>query len=126
MAEFLKAATTQDVSVGHAKMVKVGGKHIALFNVEGNYYAIDDTCTHKGGPLSQGEVTGSTVTCPWHGATFDLRTGEVVRPPAAVGVYRYKVRVSFRRGAVVSLPAHRLSPQFKTGNSNPRTYWKRG
>ena len=93
MAEFLKAAVTQDVPTGQVKMVKVGGKHIALFNVEGKYYAIDDTCTHKGGPLSEGKVTGSIVTCPWHGATYDVTTGEVVSPPAPVGVSRYNVRV---------------------------------
>jgi nitrite reductase/ring-hydroxylating ferredoxin subunit len=93
MAEFLKAAGTQDILAGQGKKVNVGGKHIALFNIDGNYYAIDDTCTHKGGPLSEGEVSGSTITCPWHSATFDVKTGEVVSPPAAVGVFRYNVRV---------------------------------
>jgi nitrite reductase/ring-hydroxylating ferredoxin subunit len=93
MAGFLKAARTTDIPVGQGKLVGVGGRHIALFNVEGAYYAIDDTCTHKGGPLSDGEVKGTKVTCPWHGATFDLMTGDVVRPPAAVGVSRYNVRV---------------------------------
>lgn len=74
-------------------MVGVGGKHIALFNVEGTYYAIDDTCTHKGGPLSEGEVKAGKVTCPWHGSTFDVITGDVVDPPAPIGVSRYNVRV---------------------------------
>lgn len=94
MAGFLKIAGTQDVPTGHGKMFSVGGKHIALFNIEGTYYAIDDTCTHKGGPLSEGEVEGGKVTCPWHGAIFDVITGEVVRPPAPVGVSRYNVRVA--------------------------------
>jgi len=93
MAEFQKAAVTQDVPMGQAKMVNVGGKQIALFNIEGKYYAIDDTCTHRGGPLSDGLVTGTKVTCPWHGATFDVTTGEVLGPPAPVGVSRYSVRV---------------------------------
>ena len=93
MAEFLKVVGTQDVPAGQGKMVKVGGKHIALFNVEGNYYAIDDTCTHKGGPLSDGKVTDGKVTCPWHGGTFDVITGEAVGPPAPIGVSRYNVRV---------------------------------
>jgi nitrite reductase/ring-hydroxylating ferredoxin subunit len=75
-------------------MFSVGGKHIALFNIEGTYYAIDDTCTHKGGPLSEGEVQGNKVTCPWHGAIFDVITGEVVRPPAAVCVSRYNVHIA--------------------------------
>lgn len=93
MAEFWKAARTEDVPSGQGKMVKAGGKHIALFNINGNYYAIDDTCTHRGGPLSQGETAGTTVTCPWHHARFDLRTGAAVSPPAEVGVSRYNVRV---------------------------------
>jgi len=94
VAEFLKIARTQDVPAGHGRMFSVGGKHIALFNIEGSYYAIDDTCTHKGGPLSQGEVHGTKVTCPWHGSIFDLTTGDVVRAPAPVGVSRYNVRVT--------------------------------
>jgi len=93
VAGFLKAAEIRDVPAGQGKMFNVGGKHIALFNIEGTYYAIDDTCTHKGGPLSEGEVEGSNVTCPWHGAIFDVITGEVVRPPAPIAVSRYNVRV---------------------------------
>jgi nitrite reductase/ring-hydroxylating ferredoxin subunit len=93
MGEFMKVSGTQDIPAGQGKKVQVGGKHIALFNIDGNYYAIDDTCTHKGGPLSEGHISGTTITCPWHGATFDVKTGEVVSPPAAVGVSRYNVRV---------------------------------
>ena len=93
MAIFLKVAEIQDVPRGQGKKFNAGGKHIALFNIEGTYYAIDDTCTHKGGPLSEGEIEGNNVTCPWHGTIFDVRTGEVVRPPAPVGVFRYNVRV---------------------------------
>ena len=93
MSGFRKVAGARDVPAGQGKMVHVGGKHIALFNVDGTYYAIDDTCTHKGGPLSEGTLQGSKVTCPWHGATFDVATGEVVSPPAPIGVSRYNVRV---------------------------------
>ena len=93
MTEFRKAATIEDVPAGQRKMVKVGGKRIALFNIDGNYYAIDDTCPHKGGPLSEGQVTGTTVTCPWHHSSFDLRTGDAMTPPAEVGVSTYNVRV---------------------------------
>ena len=74
-------------------MVGVGGKHIALFNIGGSYYAIDDTCTHRGGPLSEGAVRGTTVTCPWHGAQYDLKSGGVLGPPAPQGVASYKVVV---------------------------------
>ena len=64
------------------------GKQIALFNVDSQFFALDNTCTHRGGPLADGEVT-----CP-HGATFDVRTGEVVGPPAQRAVVRYGVRVT--------------------------------
>ena len=93
MAGFLKGSKTEDVPAGQGKMVGVGGKHIALFNIGGSYYAIDDTCTHRGGPLSQGAVRGTTVTCPWHGAQYDLKSGGVLGPPAPQGVASYKVVV---------------------------------
>ena len=94
MAGFVKVARTGDLASEGGKMVEVNGKKIALFNVEGQYYAIDDTCTHRGGPLSEGELAGRTVTCPWHGALFDVTTGAALGPPASKGVSRYNVRVS--------------------------------
>ena len=93
MAEFVKVAKTDEIAPGQGKMVEVSGKKIALFNVEGSFHAIDDTCTHRGGPLSEGILEGEQVTCPWHGAVFDVRTGEVLSPPAPKGVSRYDVRV---------------------------------
>ena len=72
---------------------KIEGQKVALFNVEGAYYAIGDTCTHRGGPLSEGDVQGTEVSCPWHGAHFDLKTGAVLGPPAQKGVPSYKVTV---------------------------------
>jgi nitrite reductase/ring-hydroxylating ferredoxin subunit len=66
----------------------VKGEQIALFNVDSQFFALDNTCTHRGGPLADGEVT-----CP-HGATFDVRTGEVVGPPAQRAAVRYGVRVT--------------------------------
>lgn len=94
MAEFVSAAKTKDLSPGEGKRIEIGDKKIALFNVEGVYYAIDDTCTHRGGPLSEGELEGNEITCPWHGATFDLTTGAALGGPAPKGVSRYNVRVS--------------------------------
>ncbi len=94
MAGFVKVAKIQDVAPGQGRMVEVNGKTIAVFNVGGTYYAIDDTCTHEGGPLSEGDLADNHVTCPWHGATFDVTTGEVVEPPAEEAVSRYNVRVS--------------------------------
>ena len=94
MAGFVKVGMTGEIAPGQGKRVEAGGRKIALFNVDGTYYAIDDTCTHRGGPLSEGELAGSEVTCPWHGAVFDVTTGKVLGPPAAQGVARYNVRVS--------------------------------
>jgi len=94
MAGFVKVGKTGDLSPGQGKKVEVGGKKIALFNVDGAYYAIDDACTHRGGPLSEGELSGNEVTCPWHGAVFDVKTGNTLGPPATKGVARYNVRVS--------------------------------
>ncbi len=94
MADFVKAATTTELEPGQSRLVEVNGKQIALFNVGGQFFALENTCTHRGGPLVEGEVSGNEVTCPWHGATFDVRTGEVMGPPAQRAVARYGVRVT--------------------------------
>jgi len=93
MGKFVKVATTGAIAPGEGKLVDAAGKKIALFNVDGTFYAIDETCTHRGGPLSEGMLIGIEVTCPWHGAVFDVRTGSVLRPPAPKDVARYNVRV---------------------------------
>ncbi len=82
MGQFIKVAETNDVLPGTAKAVEAEGRRIALFNRGGGYYAIDDVCTHRGGTLSEGEVNGTVVTCPLHGATFDITTGNVLGLPA--------------------------------------------
>jgi nitrite reductase/ring-hydroxylating ferredoxin subunit len=93
MPRFVTVVTTDELAPGTAKQVQVDGKTLAVFNLDGTYYAIDDTCTHRGGPLSEGTLEGGQVTCPWHGAVFDITSGEVVGPPARMGVARYTVRV---------------------------------
>jgi nitrite reductase/ring-hydroxylating ferredoxin subunit len=93
MPEFVKVATTDQVVPGRGRLIDVGGQEIALFNVAGTFYAIDNNCTHVGGPLCEGELNGTEVTCPWHGAAFDVTTGQVLGPPAGSPVNRYHVRV---------------------------------
>jgi len=93
MSEFVKVAKTGEVASGQGKLVEAGGKRIAIFNIEGTFYAIDETCTHRGGPLSEGMVVGTEVTCPWHGAVFDVTSGSVLGPPAPRDVARYAVRI---------------------------------
>ena len=93
MPEFVRVAKTENIPAGQARMVEVNGKEIALFNVAGSFHAIDNTCTHVGGPLCEGELEGIEVTCPWHGAVFDVTTGQMLGPPAPESVARYSVRV---------------------------------
>ncbi|HZT82202.1 MAG TPA: non-heme iron oxygenase ferredoxin subunit [Gemmataceae bacterium] len=90
---FVRVATVQEVPAGTGKQVTVNGRKIALFNVEGKFHAIDDTCPHRGAPLWEGELIGNEVTCPWHGARFDVTTGAHLCPPARSGVASYKVQV---------------------------------
>ncbi len=93
MSDFTRVVDAKDVPPGKSVCVEFGGENVALFNVDGTLYAIADTCTHAGGSLSEGEVEGTVVTCPLHGATFDLTTGGVTGPPASSGVTCYQVRV---------------------------------
>ena len=75
MGQLIKVAEADDVPPGTAKTAEADGRRIAVFNSGGGYYAIDDACTHRGGALSEGEMEGTVVTCPLHGATFDVTTG---------------------------------------------------
>ena len=93
MSEFIKIATIDEVPSGQAKLVEVNGNEIALFNIASQFHAIDNNCTHVGGPLCEGEISGSAVTCPWHGAVFDIVTGHVLGPPAMEPVNRYNLRI---------------------------------
>lgn len=94
MGKLVKVGSVADIPPGSAKLVEVEGKRIAFFNVGGRFYAIDDTCPHRGGPLSEGTLQGEVVTCPWHGSKFNVTTGAVLTPPARDGVSRYSVRDS--------------------------------
>jgi 3-phenylpropionate/trans-cinnamate dioxygenase ferredoxin subunit len=90
---FTKVATLAEIPVGLAKTVTVNGRKLALFNVGGSIYAIEDTCPHRGAPLSEGECEGVEIICPWHGARFDLTSGAHLSPPARSGVAAFKVQV---------------------------------
>jgi 3-phenylpropionate/trans-cinnamate dioxygenase ferredoxin subunit len=82
-----------DIAPGTCKSGRVAGKEIAVFNVDGEFYAIQADCTHAGGPLCEGALWGDIVTCPWHGSEFNVKTGEVVTDPSDEPVKTYKVRV---------------------------------
>lgn len=93
MGQITKVADIKSLPPGKSACVEFSGEKVALFNVGGTVHAIANTCTHRGGPLSEGEVEGTTITCPWHGATFDLKTGAALGPPATQGVKHYQVTV---------------------------------
>ncbi|HKF39795.1 MAG TPA: Rieske (2Fe-2S) protein [Candidatus Acidoferrum sp.] len=89
---FARTAKTNEITPGTIREFQVEGKAIALANVGGKYYAINNTCLHRGGPLGQGVLNGTIVTCPWHGWEYDVSTGKVKQNPA-VGVDCYRVEV---------------------------------
>lgn len=93
MPEFVKVANTDEILPGQAKLIDLAGNEIALFNIGGEFHAIDNSCTHVGGPLCEGEISGSEVICPWHGAAFDITTGQAVGPPAIEAVNHYNLRI---------------------------------
>ena len=79
-----KVATTKDFPPGSARETRVAGRSIAVFSVKGTIHAIDNECTHDGGPLSEGVVSDACVTCPWHGSEFKVCTGSVLRGPPRI------------------------------------------
>ena len=93
MAEFVTVAKTEDVPPGQARTFEVNGKSIALCNVDGTFFAIDDVCTHDGGPLGEGYLEGDQIECPRHGARFDVKTGRALTLPAVMPVKSYPVQV---------------------------------
>lgn len=94
MGELIKVASVSDVPSGTAKIVQVKGEPIAIFNVNGSFYATHNTCLHMGGPIGEGIVNDSdlTVECPWHGWTYYLETGETIFDPSKK-LKTYKVKV---------------------------------
>jgi nitrite reductase/ring-hydroxylating ferredoxin subunit len=93
MAERIELCATGDVAVGAALRVEVGQLTLAVFNVDGAFYVIDDACTHGPGSLSEGFIDGDVVECNFHNGQFNIRTGEVVAPPCMVPVKTYVVVV---------------------------------
>src|SRR5947207_6893959 len=94
MADFIKVANTTDLPPGQAIVVEISGRQIAVFNVSGEFYALDNTCMHRGGPLGEGFVDRNnlTVQCPWHGWTYSLATGtSPINSMAKVETFEVKV-----------------------------------
>ena len=95
MAEFVSVGKASEVSPGQLKQIELAdGTQVCLANVDGKFYAIGGECTHTGGPLGEGELDGTIVTCPWHGSRFDVTSGAVVGPPAREAEPSYEVRIT--------------------------------
>jgi nitrite reductase (NADH) small subunit/3-phenylpropionate/trans-cinnamate dioxygenase ferredoxin subunit len=92
MAQWMSVAKVSELQPGKGRVVEAAGKPIALFNVGGSFYAIHNTCLHRGGPLGEGELEGNVVTCPWHGWQYDVTTGKNLFNPS-VGVSCFSTRV---------------------------------
>lgn len=89
---FVRVARAGEIPPGTIKDVQADGAELALANVDGKFYAISNSCLHRGGPLGQGVLEGSVVTCPWHGWQFDVATGKVAQN-ASVGVPCYSIEL---------------------------------
>ncbi len=92
MSDFVKVASLSDLEAGTCRTVEANGKSVALFNVGGTVYALDNTCLHRGGPLGDGMLEDEVVTCPWHSWQYNVKTGENLRN-SAVKVVTYPVQV---------------------------------
>ena len=93
MADFVKVAQVGDVPENSIKSVDAGGTEVALFNLGGEYYALADICPHAHCNLSEGDVEENDVICPCHGATFNIKSGEVTGPPARENATSYPVQL---------------------------------
>jgi 3-phenylpropionate/trans-cinnamate dioxygenase ferredoxin subunit len=91
--EYLDIAPASELPAGERLFVEIEGRPIVIFNIAGSFYSIADVCSHDDGPVGEGSLQGCNITCPRHGAQFDVRTGKVVQMPAVVDIPAYPVRV---------------------------------
>jgi nitrite reductase (NADH) small subunit len=90
---WVRVAAAGAIAPGEGRVVEAGGRTLALFNVDGAYYAIDNTCSHRGGPLGEGDLEGTVVSCPWHAWRWDVTSGANVNNPAVrVACFRARVQ----------------------------------
>ena len=89
---FVTVGRISDFESGRGKMVVVNGRHVALFRLGDEFYALDNLCLHKAGPICDGDIADDVVTCPWHGWSYEIKTGTLVQDPR-VGVSRHEVSI---------------------------------
>jgi 3-phenylpropionate/trans-cinnamate dioxygenase ferredoxin component len=93
MSDFIRVCSVSDIPDPGKQVVEVGERYVVLFHVDAQFYAIDDVCTHDGGPLGEGFLEGFAIACPRHGAKFDIRDGRVLCMPAIVGTNSHDVKI---------------------------------
>lgn len=93
MADWVKVSEVGELAPGEKKQIDLDGIEVALFNVEGEYFCIEDVCTHDGAPLCHGRFSGEEITCPRHGARFSVKTGAALCMPAVEPTETYPVKV---------------------------------
>ena len=97
MHEFIEAAKLSDIPASGKLCLEVEERFVVIIKVENQYFCIDDTCTHDGGPLGEGELEGFCIACPRHGAKFDVRTGAALTMPATEPTASHEVRIEGER-----------------------------
>ncbi len=95
--DYVQVATRDEVPIGTMRSVWAGGRKILIYNVNGQYYATDEQCTHRECSLELGQFIGKTISCPCHWARFDVTTGAVLNPPATVPLPTYPVKIEGNR-----------------------------
>lgn len=93
MAKYIEVASTSEIKNGELKSFNVNGESIILINLDGEFFAYKNQCSHMEFELDDAEIEGEILTCPWHGAQFNIRTGDVVRLPASEPLEKYEVKV---------------------------------
>ena len=93
MSEFFSVATVDEIPESGKLLVECEERLVVVFHVDGQYYCLDDICTHDGGPLGEGELVGCEIACPRHGAKFDIRNGKAITMPATQDTHSHEVKV---------------------------------
>jgi glycine betaine catabolism B len=111
--DFIRVADTKDIQPTQMKEVEIDGQKVIIVNIDRKYYAIGSICTHEGGPLADGTLSGYEIECPWHGSKFDVRTGEVTNPPANEPEPCYEVKVDGNQILVKKLGKNKASSEME-------------
>lgn len=93
MAEYIRVAAISDIPANECRVACVAGVNIVMFNINGEFSVLEDRCSHAGYPLSDGPVEGDQITCPWHYARFNIRSGQPISGPAPEAIRKFKLRI---------------------------------